>query len=138
MPGSGLDQREQRVVDLIARESGKAESVVAVLAVCQVGPSPRLTAFLSPVLVLFSRLYAVAVTDSLVYIVRRSWWTGRPKAIESTASRDAVTVLAYSPGRIWSTLRLAAPAFGELKFDVPWRRNHEAAAVAHALRFAAS
>jgi hypothetical protein len=55
------------------------------------------------------KYYYMALTNHHVVLCRNSFWTGRPRRMESATPRDQVRVTRYKPGVVFGSFRYAYP-----------------------------
>ena len=131
-----VDRRRSKVELLVRPQLEPGEQISATLSMAWSGPtSPWLMAivvgFFIGYLVGF-RIRALVVTDRRILIVAKTYWLGRPKAIEQAEIRAATRLLEYKAPGLFGKLVLTAGAV-TMKFYPPRIHRSEADAVVQAL-----
>lgn len=114
LPGSkpgiyqrGKDKTAGRAAPVIAAALGPSERVL-VGARVESGIS-RWWLLLSSYAAFLRKYYYMALTDYHVVLCRNSFWTGRPRRVESSTPRDQVQVASYKPGVVFGSFRYSYP-----------------------------
>ena len=109
--------QERRAADTVSSQLAPGEQVVAILGRCQTGPSPWFS-LITYLFIFFIKFYAVVATNQRLFLVRLSFWTGRPKAVDVAYPLQSVQLIQYNAPTLWGVMKLATPV-GELKLNVP-------------------
>ncbi|HEY2575522.1 MAG TPA: hypothetical protein VGI74_04375 [Streptosporangiaceae bacterium] len=103
----GKDKTAQRAAPVIAAALGPSEQVLTGARV-ESGVS-RWWLLLSSYAAFLRKYYYMALTDYHVVLCRNSFWTGRPRRVESATPRDQVRVTSYKQGVVFGSFRYAYP-----------------------------
>jgi hypothetical protein len=118
------ERRRPKVEEMASAQLLPGEQIESTLSFGQTGPSPWLAA-LTYFIFFMVKMKAVVVTNQRVILITKSFWTGRPQAVEATFPRSACRVLAYRSPTLWGKLVLQ---LGETKLTLNVPRIHGAEA----------